>query len=300
MIYTVTFNPAIDYLMWAENPTLGRTNRSLKEKLFIGGKGINVSRILNTLDVPTTAMGFLGGFTGKEIENFLKKQGVNTDFIWLENRNSRINVKLKGNAETEINGVGPKILDEEIALLISKLSTINEGDTLVLAGSIPNSLPKNIYEIILNTLKGKNIRLVVDAEGELLTNCLKFNPFLIKPNKDELSALFGKELKTDEEIILCAKELQSKGAENVLVSLGKDGAILITKEEVYKAKAKRGKTINSVGAGDSMVAGFLAGYFKTKDFSLALELGIASGSATAFCEDLAEKEEILSLFGQSF
>ena len=300
MIYTVTFNPAIDYLMWAENPTLGRTNRSLKEKLFIGGKGINVSRILNTLDVPTTAMGFLGGFTGKEIENFLKKQGVNTDFIWLENRNSRINVKLKGNAETEINGVGPKILDEEIALLISKLSTINEGDTLVLAGSIPNSLPKNIYEIILNTLKGKNVRLVIDAEGELLTNCLKFNPFLIKPNKDELSALFGKELKTDEEIILCAKELQSKGAENVLVSLGKDGAILITKEEVYKAKAKRGKTINSVGAGDSMVAGFLAGYFKTKDFSLALELGIASGSATAFCEDLAEKEEILSLFGQSF
>ena len=172
MIYTVTFNPAIDYLMWAENPTLGRTNRSLKEKLFIGGKGINVSRILNTLGVPTTAMGFLGGFTGKEIENFLKKQGVNTDFIWLENRNSRINVKLKGNAETEINGVGPKILDEEIALLISKLSTINEGDTLVLAGSIPNSLPKNIYEIILNTLKGKNIRLVIDAEGELLTNCL--------------------------------------------------------------------------------------------------------------------------------
>lgn len=300
MIYTVTFNPAIDYLMWAENPALGKTNRSLKEKLFMGGKGINVSRILNTLGVSTTAMGFMGGFTGKEIESVLKEKGIITDFVWLENRNSRINVKLKGKEETEINGTGPEIYEEEISLLISKLSALKEGDTLVLAGSIPSTLPKDIYQRILAPLKDKNIRFVVDAEGELLTNCLKFNPFLIKPNKDELSALFGKELKTDEEIVLCAKELQRKGAENVLVSLGKYGAILITKETVYKAKAKQGKTINSVGAGDSMVAGFLAGYMKTKDYLYALELGIASGSATAFCEDLAEKEGILSLFGQSF
>lgn len=295
MIYTVTFNPSIDYLMWMDNLALGKTNRSLRETLFIGGKGINVSRVLNTLGVSTTAMGFLGGFTGKEIENFLKNQGIITEFIWLENRNSRINVKLKGKEETEINGVGPEIFEREIDLLISKLSSLKNGDTLVLAGGIPNSLPKNIYETILSTLKGKNIRLVVDAEGELLTNCLKFNPFLIKPNKDELSALFGKELKTDEEIVLCAKELQRKGAENVLVSLGKEGAILITKETVYKAKAKQGKTINSVGAGDSMVAGFLAGFSKTQSFSLALALGVASGSATAFCEDLAKKQDISAL-----
>ena len=300
MIYTVTFNPAIDYLMWPQNPVLGQTNRSKKEKLFIGGKGINVSRVLNTLNIPTTAMGFLGGFTGKEIESFLKEKGIITDFVWLENRNSRINVKLKGSTETEINGTGPEIYEEEISLLISKLSALKEGDTLVLAGSIPNTLPKDIYQRILAPLKDKNIRLVVDAEGELLTSCLKFNPFLIKPNKDELSSLFGKELKTDEEIIICAKELQKQGAENVLVSLGKDGAILITEENVYKAEAKPGKVINSVGAGDSMVAGFIAGYMKTKDYLYALELGIASGSATAFCEDLAEKEEIMSLFGQSF
>lgn len=300
MIYTVTFNPAIDYLMWPQNPVLGQTNRSKKEKLFIGGKGINVSRVLNTLNIPTTAMGFLGGFTGKEIESFLKEKGIITDFVWLENRNSRINVKLKGSTETEINGTGPEIYEEEISLLISKLSALKEGDTLVLAGSIPNTLPKDIYQRILAPLKDKNIRLVVDAEGELLTSCLKFNPFLIKPNKDELSSLFGKELKTDEEITICAKELQKQGAENILVSLGKDGAILITEEKVYKAEAKPGKVINSVGAGDSMVAGFLAGYMKTKDYLYALELGIASGSATAFCEDLAEKEEIVSLFGQSF
>lgn len=300
MIYTVTFNPAIDYLMWPKNPVLGQTNRSLKEKLFIGGKGINVSRVLNTLNIPTTAMGFLGGFTGKEIESFLKEMGIETDFVWLENRHSRINVKLKGSTETEINGTGPEIYKEEISLLISKLSALKEGDTLVLAGSIPSTLPKDIYQILLTPLKDKNICLVVDAEGKLLTNCLKFNPFLIKPNKEELSALFGKELETDEEIIFYAKELQKQGAENVLVSLGKDGAILITKEKVYKAEAKPGKVINSVGAGDSMVAGFLAGYMKTKDYLYALNLGIASGSATAFCEDLAEKEEIVSLFGQSF
>ncbi len=294
MIYTVTFNPAIDYCLRVENLKFGKTNRSSNEQMYFGGKGINISLVLKELNTPSIALGFVAGFTGKELESQLKKSGIATDFIHLKHGNTRINVKLKGEMETEINANGPEIDECEIKQLFDKLSILEDGDTLVLAGSIPNSLPDDIYEKILESLEDKNIKIVVDATGNLLVNTLKFKPFLIKPNLDELQDIFEKQLKTDEQIIECAKILQQKGAKNVLVSLGENGAIFIDENgNVYKQKALGGKAVNTVGAGDSMIAGFLSGI--EKDIEYALKLSCASAGATATLDTLATKEKIFEL-----
>lgn len=294
MVYTVTFNPALDYIMKVDNLIEGKTNRSSYEEIQFGGKGINVSYILSQLGVDTTALGFIAGFTGKALENEINKSGVKTDFICLADGCTRINVKFKSSNETEINAQGPHIDEDALNTLFNKLDNINSGDTLVLAGSIPNSLPKDIYKKILEKLSGKNIRFVVDATGELLVNSLKYKPFLIKPNIDELEEIFSRKIDTNEKIIDCAKELQKRGAVNVLVSLGKNGAILVDENgKIIKQSAFKIKLVNTVGAGDSMVAGFLAG--AEKDYEYALLLGSAAGGATASSNALATKEEIMNL-----
>jgi len=293
MIYTVTFNPAIDYVVHLEEVVMGAVNRSLSEEVYYGGKGINVSTILNELDVDNKALGFIAGFTGKAIETGLQKLGIETDFITLEQGISRINVKVKAKEETEINGQGPSISEEAIEKLFNKLEVLTDGDILVLAGSIPSTLPQDIYEKIMYKLLHKKIEVIVDATKDLLLNVLRYHPFLIKPNNHELGEMFEKELHGEDEIIFYARKLQEQGARNVLVSMAKDGAILVTeKGEVHKLGVPKGVVKNSVGAGDSMVAGFIAGYLKTRDYKEALKLGTAAGSATAFSSGLATKEEI--------
>ena len=299
MIYTVTFNPALDYVVFLDNLKLGDVNRSTRESIFYGGKGINVSTILNTLGLETTALGFVAGFTGKAIEDGLAAQGIHTDFIHLPEGNSRINVKVKHGDETEINGQGPVITEEAINELFAKLDTLTKEDILVLAGSIPNTLPEDIYEKILARLESKGIRVVVDATKDLLLNVLKYHPFLIKPNNHELGEMFGTVCKTDEDIVHYAKKLQEKGAVNVLISMAGDGAILITEDgQNIKMGTPKGKVVNSVGAGDSMVAGFITGYLNTKDMGKAFRLGVAAGSASAFCSWLATRDEIVALLGE--
>ena len=296
MIYTVTFNPALDYVVFLDDLKLGDVNRSTRESIFYGGKGINVSTILNTLGLETTALGFIAGFTGKAIEDGLASQGIHTDFIHLPEGNSRINVKVKHGDETEINGQGPVITDEAINGLFAKLDTLTKEDILVLAGSIPNTLPEDIYEKILARLESKGIRIVVDATKDLLLNVLKYHPFLIKPNNHELGEMFGTVCKTDEDIIHYAKKLQEMGAVNVLISMAGDGAILLDEHgKVYQGIPPKGEVLNSVGAGDSMVAGFVTGYLNTGDYEKAFELGIATGSASAFEYWLAEKEDVVKL-----
>ena len=297
MIYTVTFNPAIDYVIHTDTIKNGATNRSLTEEIYYGGKGINVSFVLNELGIKTKALGFIAGFTGKAIEKYLKDSDIETDFVFLENGFSRINIKIKSGEETEINGRGPDITSEKQEEFLSKINNIQNGDTLVLAGSIPPSLPDNIYENILERLSDKKIRVVVDATGELLKNTLKYKPFLIKPNKAELEELFDKELSSSEQVIQYASILQEMGAQNVLVSMAEDGAILLDcSGNVYHCAAVKGMVVNSVGAGDSMVAGFLAG--ADKSFEYALKLGTASGGATAFSKGLATKSEIEKLLNE--
>lgn len=297
MIYTVTFNPAIDYIMHTGIIKNGATNRSSSEEVYFGGKGVNVSFVLNELGLETKALGFVAGFTGIAIEQFLAGADIKTDFVHLESGFSRINVKIKGEEETEINGRGPDISPEKRQEFLLKLDDIRDGDTLVLAGSIPSSLPNDIYETILERLCGKDIRIVVDATGELLKNTLKYRPFLIKPNKAELEELFGKELLTTEQIIQCAAELQKMGAQNVLVSMAKDGAILLDSEgKVHNCPAAKGRVVNSVGAGDSMVAGFLAG--TDNGYGYALKLGTAAGGATAFSSGLATRCQIEKLMSE--
>ena len=279
MIYTVTFNPALDYVVFLDDLKLGDVNRSTRESIFYGGKGINVSTILNTLGLETTALGFVAGFTGKAIEDGLAAQGIHTDFIHLPEGNSRINVKVKHGDETEINGQGPVITEEAINELFAKLDTLTKEDILVLAGSIPNTLPEDIYEKILASLESKGIRVVVDATKDLLLNVLKYHPFLIKPNNHELGEMFGTVCKTDEDIVHYAKKLQEKGA------------ILITEDgQNIKMGTPKGKVVNSVGAGDSMVAGFITGYIRGGNYEEALKSGTAAGSATAFSEGLASLE----------
>ena len=296
MIYTVTFNPALDYVVFLDDLKLGDVNRSTRESIFYGGKGINVSTILNTLGLETTALGFVAGFTGKAIEDGLAAQGIHTDFIHLPEGNSRINVKVKHGDETEINGQGPVITEEAINELFAKLATLTKEDILVLAGSIPNTLPEDIYEKILARLESKGIRVVVDATKDLLLNVLKYHPFLIKPNNHELGEMFGTVCKTDEDIVHYAKKLQEKGAVNVLISMAGDGAILLDEHgKVYQGRPPKGEVLNSVGAGDSMVAGFVTGYLNTGDYEKAFELGIATGSASAFEYWLAEKEDVVKL-----
>lgn len=296
MIYTVTFNPALDYVIRMESLKLGTVNRSSAEAVYYGGKGINVSTVLKNIGVDSVALGFVAGFTGKEIEEGVKNMGVATDFIKLPEGMSRINVKIKAEQETEINGQGPAISMEKVEKLFEKLDRLEKGDCLVLAGTIPASLPSDIYEQIMDRLKDKEIRIVVDATKDLLLNVLKYHPFLIKPNNHELGEMFGVVLKTDEEIVEYAKKLQERGARNVLISMAGDGAILLTEtKEVYKMGVPKGTVVNSVGAGDSMVAGFVASYFKEHDYLKALKFGTATGSATAFSEGLATLDKVEEL-----
>ena len=296
MIYTVTFNPALDYVIRMEKLELGMVNRSSAEAIFYGGKGINVSTVLNNIGVESVALGFVAGFTGQEIEEGVKALGVTTDFIHLPEGLSRINVKIKAEQETEINGQGPQIKMEQVEGLFEQLERLKAGDCLVLAGTIPASLPSDIYKQIMERLQERDIHIVVDATKDLLLNVLKYHPFLIKPNNHELGEMFHTVLQSDEEIIAYAKKLQDMGARNVLVSMAGDGAILVTEtDEVHKIGVPKGTVVNSVGAGDSMVAGFIASYFREHDYLKALKFGTATGSATAFSEGLAPKEKVEEL-----
>ena len=278
---------------------MGEINRATRESIFYGGKGINVSTILNMLGMETTALGFVAGFTGKAIEEGLAAEGMHTDFIRLPEGNSRINVKVKHGDETEINGQGPVITKEALDALFEKLSALKDDDILVLAGSIPNTLPEDIYEKILAALAGKETRIVVDATKDLLLNVLKYHPFLIKPNNHELGEMFDTVCETKEDIEYYARKLQEKGARNVLISMAGDGAILITEDGAsIRMGTPKGKVINSVGAGDSMVAGFVAGYLKSGSYEEALKTGTAAGSATAFSEGLASREMFEEMLAQ--
>ena len=295
MVYTVTFNPAIDYVVHTGEMKLGATNRSEREEMYFGGKGINVSIVLRELGIDSKALGFTAGFTGEAIEKGLADVGIDTDFVRLETGNSRINVKIKALEETELNGQGPYIDDKAISALFEKLDMLSDGDTLVLAGSIPSSLPSDIYERILERLSGRNIRAVVDATKDLLLNVLKYKPFLIKPNNHELGEMFGVTLNSDKEIETYARKLQEMGAINVLISMAGDGAMLIDEYgKMHRSGVCKGVVKNSVGAGDSMVAGFTAGVING-DYEYALKLGTAAGGATAFSDGLATKEEITEL-----
>lgn len=297
MVYTVTFNPAVDYIVHTDELKVGMTNRSEREEIYFGGKGINVSLVLRELGIKSKALGFVAGFTGAAIEKALLESGVDADFVHLDNGFSRINVKIKSSAETELNGSGPNIPENALAELFGKLDKINDGDTIVLAGSIPADLPEDIYERILERLRGKKIRAVVDATKDLLLNVLKYEPFLVKPNKQELEEMFGVKLQSIDDIIIYAKKLREMGARNVLVSMAGEGAVLLDENgETHVCGVCRGIVKNSVGAGDSMVAGFIAGCEKSYDY--ALKLGTASGGATAFSDGLAQKEKIFELIKQ--
>lgn len=297
MIYTVTLNPALDYVMKVGNIRFDDINRSESEEIYYGGKGINVSVILTRLGVENKALGFVGGFTGDKLYEMLKNDGIDCDFNTLKNGYTRINVKIKAQTELDVNAQGPAISREDIALLLEKLDEIKQGDFLVLAGSIPNTLPDDIYERILSRLDGRGINFVVDATGDLLKNVLKYKPFLIKPNHHELGDLFGVEAKSEDDIVFYAKKLQEMGARNVLVSRAKDGATLIDEQEnVTTFENVEGELVNSVGCGDSMVGGFLAGWIEKGDYSYALKLGAACGNATAFSQELATANEIKAVF----
>lgn len=300
MIYTVTFNPSLDYVVGARKLVPGEINRTTRENIYPGGKGNNVSVVLSNLGHKSKALGFVSGFTGEALTKMLNDYGCYTDFIWLKQGFTRINVKINAEEETEINGQGPKITEEAIEQLYEKLDALEEEDILVLAGSIPNTLPSDMYERIMRRLDDKNIRITVDATNELLLNVLKYHPFLIKPNNHELGEMFGVEIRTEEEIIEYAGRLQEKGARNVLVSMAGDGAILLTENgEIYRGKPPKGEVLNSVGAGDSMVAGFLTGYLNTGDYEKAFHLGIATGSASAFQYWLAAREDVIDLLEEA-
>lgn len=297
MIYTVTFNPSLDYIVRMDSFATGEINRVNYEQVLAGGKGINVSIVLKNLGQNNTALGFLAGFTGEEIKRQLHEFGVTNDFVQLNQGFSRINVKAKAENETEINGQGPDIDKAKLEELFTKLDQLQADDTLVLAGSIPKTLPDDIYQQIMARLNGKGIRIIVDAEKKLLLNVLQYHPFLIKPNNHELGDMFGVTLTTDAEIIEYAKKLQAKGAQNVLISMAGDGAILLTTDgTTYKCPAPKGKLVNSVGAGDSMVAGFITGFNESAgDFKTAFHMGVATGSASAFSDNLATRPEVEAL-----
>lgn len=299
MVYTVTFNPSLDYIISLQGFQMGLTNRTREEQMLPGGKGINVSTVLQNLGIENTALGFTAGFTGQEIERMVSEIGFQCDFIRTRTGFSRINVKLKDYDGTEINGMGPVIQEEEAENLMEKLRGLQEGDVLVLAGSIPESLPDSIYRDILAELQGEGILFVVDATKDLLLNVLEYQPFLIKPNNHELGEIFDVELKTRESVIPYAKKLQEKGARNVLVSMAGAGAVLAAENgEVYMLPAPKGTLVNAVGAGDSMVAGFLAGWLEHQSYSHAFRMGVAAGSASAFSQLLATREEIEEIYRQ--
>ncbi len=297
MIYTVTFNPSIDYIVSMDDFKIGKTNRTTAERMLASGKGINVSVVLTNLGIANKALGFVAGFTGQEINRMAKEDGLCCEFIELPSGVSRINVKLKDFDGTEINGMGPVVDEEAIEKLMTQLDTLQEGDVLVLAGSIPKGMPSSIYSDIMERLSGKGVLFVVDATKDLLCNTLKYRPFLVKPNNHELGEIFGVELTSRDEIAPYAKRLQEMGARNVLVSMAGEGAVLLDEEgRVFKLAAPKGQLVNAVGAGDSMVAGFLAGWAETKDTFHAFELGVSAGSATAFSEVYATKEEIMAVY----
>ncbi len=297
MIYTVTFNPSLDYIVSMNGFELGRTNRTTGEQMFPGGKGINVSIVLGNLGIENTALGFTAGFTGEQIEREVQKIGLRTDFIHIEEGFSRINVKLKDYDGTEINGMGPEIGKMHVKELFGKLDRLGAGDILVLAGSIPKSLPDSIYGDILGRLQDKGVLFVVDATKDLLLNVLQYKPFLIKPNNYELGEIYDVTLETREEVVPYARKLQEKGARNVLVSMSGQGAVLVDeKNAVHTLAAPQGKLVNAVGAGDSMVAGFVAGWTKQQDYDYAFRMGIAAGSASAFSELLATRQEIEQVY----
>ena len=299
MIYTVTFNPSLDYIVSVDDFKLGLTNRTSSELILPGGKGTNVSTVLKNLGLESTALGFVAGFTGNEIVKRLNDMGIKSDFIYIGNGISRINLKLKSIDGTEINGAGPDISEEKVNELRDKLNQLKEGDVLVLAGSIPSSMSDNIYRDIMADLKDRGVMIVVDATKDLLLNVLEYHPFLIKPNNHELGEIFDVKLTTREEVIPYGRKLQEKGARNVLVSMAGEGAVLIAEDgQVFDAPAPKGKLINGVGAGDSMVAGFVAGWIEKQDYEYAFHMGVASGSASAFSENLATKEEIINVYNQ--
>lgn len=304
MIYTITFNPALDYITQVENFKTGEINRTKTETILPGGKGLNVSIVLKNLGIENTALGFVASFTGEELIRKLEAQGIKTDFIKVKEGITRINVKISSFndnkvEETALNGMGPQITKKNIDELLNKIQNMTGNDFVILSGNIPKNLENNIYEKICKILKEKGITFIVDSTQDLLINVLKYNPFLIKPNKEELEETLKHNIHTKEDIINSAKTLQEMGAQNVLVSLGDDGAILITKEgETYFSEAPKGQVINTVGAGDSMVAGFLAGYYKTKDYEYALKMGVSAGSASAFSVNLATKDKVDFIFKQ--
>lgn len=297
MIYTVTLNPAIDYVVGVDNIKTGTVNRTSEEQVFFGGKGINVSRVLSELDIKSVATGFIAGFTGKALKEEMQNLGIETLFTELPDGFSRINIKIKSGEETEINGQGPTVSEEYLDKFLGSLSVLKNGDVLVLAGSVPKSVPDNVYEIIMERFSDKGIKFVVDASGELLKKVLPLKPYLIKPNHIELGEIFGVEINTPDEAEIYARKLQDMGALNVIVSMAENGALLIDENgESHFCDALKGEVINSVGAGDSMLSGFLAGLERKNDFDYALKLGTASGGATAFSSDLAKKEMIEKLF----
>lgn len=299
MIYTVTFNPSLDYIVDVENFRLGMTNRTCSEQMMAGGKGINVSIVLNNLDIRSTALGFIAGFTGEEIRRQVAELGIFAEFIAIPEGLSRINLKLRSIDGTEINGMGPTIGQPQLDSLYKKLDTLTEKDTLVLAGSIPASMPSSIYSDILARLQDKGVTFVVDATKELLTNVLCYKPFLIKPNNHELGELFGVTLSTRESVVPYARRLQEQGARNVLVSMAGQGAVLVAEDgSVYMTPAPKGTLVNAVGAGDSMVAGFLAGWQERHDYGHAFRMGVAAGSASAFSKYLATQEEVEQVYAQ--
>lgn len=299
MIYTITFNPALDYIVKMDEFNLGHVNRSNNEFIYAGGKGINVSIVLNNLEVKSKALGFIAGFTGDEIERRVREFGCDTDFIKLKEGMSRINVKIKADVESEINGGGPDISAEALQELYGKLDTLTSGDILVLAGSIPKTMPTDVYERIMERLQEKDVKFIVDTTGESLLKVLKYNPFLIKPNHHELGELFGVKLNNKEEVIEYAKKLKDMGAQNVIISMAGDGAVLIDSNGgVTTSNVPKGVVKNSVGAGDSMVAGFIAGYLNSRKIEGGFKLGVATGSASAFSEGLATKDYVYELLEQ--
>lgn len=297
MIYTVTLNPSLDYIVSVEDFQLGRTNRTDSELLLPGGKGINVSMVLKNLGLDSTALGFTAGFTGRAIAEMLADMGVHTGFIHSNEGLSRINFKLKNIEGTEVNGRGPAVGADKLSLLMERFEAVGEGDVLVLAGSIPSSVPEDIYSGILEKVQGSGMLAVVDAAGDLLVNALAYRPFLVKPNNYELGELFGVRLATREEVVPYGRKLQKMGARNVLVSMAGAGAVLVAEDGgIYGAPAPEGTLVNSVGAGDSMVAGFLFGWLSRQDYGYAFRMGVAAGSASAFSERLAAREEILAVY----